>query len=407
MGYQRKLKIHCCREIQDSLEDSNIQTIGSMIERMGLTWFYRILKKEIRGANGTVFKFLGLEEKRESIKGWEQVDVTWVEQAERMSAKTADVLLPTIYRHPGAELWLTWNPVNRTDWAWYRTVSHPEPSDVSEWINHWDNPFFDEGNRRLMEKCKREEPHKYPHLWEGFPDDSGGGEKFLPYALLEDCVRAYTQGLAPEDNQLVDAGLDIADAGADLNALVVRRGPLVYHVEAWPSNTPGFLSPTAIRAHERAVADGVYTLYFDGTGLGAPMRGELIRQGPSYGVKAIQFGGAVAGETKHYTPGKPNKVIFSKRNAQLGEALRLRAMRTARLLAGEDVDPDTCLFISDKIPRLEHYLAQLSQPTRRLNPLNAKIEVDKRGEENEKSPDTFDATAMAFARDSEQGLRAD
>ena len=89
-------------------------------------------------------------------------------------------------------------------------------------------------------------------------------------------------------------------------------------------------------------------------------------------------------------------------------ALRLRANRTVRLLEGDtDVDPATCLFISSKIPRLEQYLSELTQPRYRTNPTTGKLEIDKRGDdEAKKSPDSYDATALAFARDSDAGLRA-
>ena len=58
------------------------------------------------------------------------------------------------------------------------------------------------------------------------------------------------------------------------------------------------------------------------------------------------------------------------------------------------------------IPRLEQYLAELTQPRYRTNPVTGKLQIDKRGDENEKSPDSYDATALAFARDSDAGLRA-
>ena len=45
-------------------------------------------------------------------------------------------------------------------------------------------------------------------------------------------------------------------------------------------------------------------------------------------------------------------------------------------------------------------LSELTQPKYRSNPTTGKIEIDKRGDdEAKKSPDSYDATALAFARD--------
>ena len=114
-----------------------------------------------------------------------------------------------------------------------------------------------------------------------------------------------------------------------------------------------------------------------------------------------------------YSRRKTNEQTFAKRNAQMAWALRLRAQNTVRLLAGdEDVDVNRCLFISDQIERVDRFMAQLSQPEWRDNDFTGLVEIDKRakikegGESNEKSPDAFDAACMAFAAESESGLRA-
>ena len=411
LGFQKKLKIYCCRALEKELDLSALEAMKGRVYDLGLGWFYTQYSNRLIGRNGTEIRFIGLEKKRMSIRGWEEVDITWLEEAQYFSEKTLEILIPTVFRYENAEIWLTWNPDKRTDWVYKRFYGNPEPNDmIVHKVNWAQNRFFSEKNNEQRLRDYRRYPHRYAHIWEGFPDDAGGTDKFLPFAMLVDCLKAYEDGLAPrvEDAPICHVGLDIADAGEDLCAVVVRRGPVIEYVEAWPSTTPGYLSPTARKADGIAKRWNADALYYDGGGLGAPMREHLWNCLPSYAVRAENFGGAVMGKDAPYEPQKTNEMVFAKRNAQMGDALRLRAMRTVELMRGDTtVNPIDCLFINPACSdNLEYYMAELSQPLRRPNTKTGKIEIDKRGEENEKSPDTFDATAMAFSRDSMEGLKA-
>ena len=85
------------------------------------------------------------------------------------------------------------------------------------------------------------------------------------------------------------------------------------------------------------------------------------------------------------------------------QAKALRQLEERRL-ARECVDIDRCLFVAKSIPRLEAYLAQLSQPEWKEN-LSGHVVIDK-APEDAPPPDLYDATALAFAADSRSGLRA-
>ena len=206
---------------------------------------------------------------------------------------------------------------------------------------------------------------------------------------------------------LVDAGFDVAFGGADKCAIVIRQGPIIDYLDKWPGVT-GYLEPAVTRAHEAIERYYTSRCYYDATG-GDAVRGEFARLDPGYTLRPINFGGEVGGPTKYYEPRRPNGEVFARRNIQMGYALRLRANRTVRLLADKDadVDPLECLFIRDDLPGVEDFMAEMSWPIKRTNPLTGKIEIDKRGgDEAAKSPDGFDAACLAFARDSDNGLRA-
>ena len=425
LGARTPLRIFAARAFQKNLEESSKPAIQTAIHRSGLSGFYTGLQagsKRITGRNGTTFSFHGLERNRTEIKGWEGVDICWVEEAESITEATWKILIPTIMRSDvggpfgeGAEMWFTWNPVSRTSPIWKRTVEKPRRGDVSLLINY-NQPriikFIPLQAIEEAEAVREEDPLLWEHLYLGMPDDGGMDTRVLGYSVLRECVDGYRAGLHEGlDRTPYDAGLDIADAGADRNSLTLRSGPVLDFVRDWPTLTPGHLTPTArkaLRLIERHSQGDLWRMNYDAGGVGAPIKGEFARLRVPFTLRPINFGQKVGGPLRYYERMRTNRDAFARRNAQMGFALRLRSMRTVRLRKGEDVDPRTCLFINPHIPKLEHFLSQLSRPLWRPNPTTGKIEIDKRGEneENVKSPDKYDSTVLAFARDSDSGLRA-
>ncbi|HCG0247565.1 TPA: phage terminase large subunit, partial [Pseudomonas aeruginosa] len=97
MGARKPLRILCAREIQKSMRDSVHRLLRDYIVKLGLTEFYEVLDTEIRGRNGTLFLFSGLQGHTvDSIKSFEGVDIVWVEEAQGVCKKSWDVLIPTI-----------------------------------------------------------------------------------------------------------------------------------------------------------------------------------------------------------------------------------------------------------------------------------------------------------------------
>ena len=110
IGARTPLRILCAREIQKSMRDSVHRLLKDYIIKLGLESFYEVLDNEIRGLNGSLFLFSGLQSHTvDSIKSFEGVDIVWVEEAHGVSKKSWDVLTPTI-RKAGSEIWLTLNP---------------------------------------------------------------------------------------------------------------------------------------------------------------------------------------------------------------------------------------------------------------------------------------------------------
>ncbi len=104
-GGESPLRILCAREVQLSIKDSVKQLLDDKINQYGMASFYESLQSEIRGKNGTVFIFAGLGKMTtDQIKSMEGIDIAWVEEAQTISDKSLEILIPTI-RKQKSELW--------------------------------------------------------------------------------------------------------------------------------------------------------------------------------------------------------------------------------------------------------------------------------------------------------------
>ncbi|HEB0720365.1 TPA: PBSX family phage terminase large subunit, partial [Pseudomonas aeruginosa] len=155
MGARNPLRILCAREIQKSMRDSVHRLLRDYIVKLGLTEFYEVLDTEIRGRNGTLFLFSGLQGHTvDSIKSFEGVDIVWVEEAQGVCKKSWDVLIPTI-RKDGSEIWLTLNPAMDTDDTYVRFCAAPDDDVWLCEINWRDNPWFPDVLNQERLRAKR------------------------------------------------------------------------------------------------------------------------------------------------------------------------------------------------------------------------------------------------------------
>lgn len=170
MATQRPLRVLCAREIQKSIKDSVHRLLSDQIARLQLGGFFEVQETQIKGANGSLFVFSGLQTHTvDSIKSFEGCDIVWVEEAHSVSKKSWDVLIPTI-RREGSEIWLTLNPDMETDETWMRFCAVDSPDVWRCEINWRDNPFFPSVLELERQKAQRTmRPDDYANIWEGKP----------------------------------------------------------------------------------------------------------------------------------------------------------------------------------------------------------------------------------------------
>ncbi|MYB35891.1 MAG: PBSX family phage terminase large subunit [Gammaproteobacteria bacterium] len=444
LTHNTPLRIACVREHQKSIEESAKEELENQIRRLGLTSVFRITKQHIDHVNGSHFFFRGLSSvQEEDIKGWANVDICWIEQAEMMSASSWEILDPTI-RKPGSEIWATFNPKNPYDPVYKTFVVEGRRNAWTIKVNYNNNPWFK--NDTALEQLRRDDqefnPDRYAHKWLG-ELDTRGERKVLPYDLGQICVDAWDRW---DEDGTVEAGLDVSTGGPDRNALAIKRGAALLDLDLWNEE---MLGKTTRRAHTQLSDRGAIRLYYDAGGVGEGVKSHLdemetelkakaeealaeakqrnaeiqrsaLRTDPeevlaarealeaaaamptelAYQHKPILFGGAVANPDAPATGGHTNAQFYLNRAAQMGWGLRQRALNTQRLMAGRPVDPADCLFINPEIKRKEDLLAQLAQPVWDEGRAG-KLQIDK-DPDDVASPDAYDGTILAFAHDAER-----
>lgn len=173
---QAKTRVVCIREVQNSIKDSVKQLLADKIQAYGLDSSFTVMNDEIRGANGSLIVFKGMQSyNATNIKSLEGFDIAWVEEAQTFSQFSLDLLRPTI-RKPGSELWFSWNPRYKTDAVdkFFRGANPPEDS-ICVKVNWNDNPWFkDTPLYKDMLSDYATDPDKAEHVWGGGYGQSQG-----------------------------------------------------------------------------------------------------------------------------------------------------------------------------------------------------------------------------------------
>lgn len=165
--YAQKTRVVCIREVQNSIKDSVKQLLADKIAKLGLESFFEVLESEIRGPNGSVIIFKGMQAyNADNIKSLEGYDIAWVEEAQTLSQHSLDLLRPTL-RKEGSELWFSWNPRYKTDPVDVFFRKSPHPDGISVQINWKDNPWFPDVLRREMIHDFETDADKAEHVWNG------------------------------------------------------------------------------------------------------------------------------------------------------------------------------------------------------------------------------------------------
>lgn len=164
-----KIDAVCVREVQNSIRLSVKKLIEGKIEKLGVSHLFEIQDQIIKAPNGGLIAFTGMQNHTaESIKSLEGFNRCWVEEAQAISQRSIDLLIPTIMRTAGAEMWWSWNPDLPGDPvdALFRGDKPPLQSVVVQ-TNYRDNPWLAHELLLDIERDRERDADKYAHIWLG------------------------------------------------------------------------------------------------------------------------------------------------------------------------------------------------------------------------------------------------
>ena len=259
LGEQRKLRMVCGRETQNSISESVYSLLCDIIRSEKLA--YEILTSRIEHKeSGSVINFRGFRQQGAfNIQGMEGVDGLWIDEAQAITKQTLDVLIPTI-RKDKAKIYFTMNRHEEHDPVYEFLVDREDCCHVH--INYDENPFCTQALKDEALACKAKSEADYKHIWLGDPllqlEDS-----VFTYRELKDTLK--NRHIMAEGYGFRVGGFDVARYGDDKCAckIIQQMGALHWEdifSDQWDHKdlnyTSGRILTTANAEHiDRSVID--------------------------------------------------------------------------------------------------------------------------------------------------------
>jgi len=185
-----KMRVLCIRRFQNRIQESVYTELKWAIAHLGLRAAFDVQKTTIiHRATGSEFIFYGIERNLEDIKGTSDVDILWVEEAEKLTEDQWTVIGPTIRKEDSLAI-LLFNPKYVTDYVWKHFVVNTPPHTVVRKIDWTDNPFLSQKALRDIAAMQESNPELFEHVYGGVP--LGDSElSIFKRRWLEACVDAH------------------------------------------------------------------------------------------------------------------------------------------------------------------------------------------------------------------------
>lgn len=413
-------KIACLREFQNSMDNSVYPLLTRMIQQLGAQDYFTVRDTYIEcpSSGGYIF-FAGVARNIDSIKGFDDVDVAWFEEAAKASKESLEKLPPSI-RKAGSEIWYTLNRENSQDPFSLRYLEPIEEAlalnggiyeddfmSVVE-INYPDNPAFPA--ELEMERARDQQllpPNEYAHIWLGKYRDS------VPNAIIQPdwfdaCVDAHLKiaGLKPNGVEVVS--FDPADSGDD-KAVGYRHGNVIKMIRTMSTGLVNDATDWALDIAQEFKPDW---FVWDVGGIGAGLRRQIA---DTLGVKKIglfEFNNAgevdlpkaVYDRVDSYIKGanKTNAEAFENLRAQKYWDIRNRIIDTyLAVVRGEYIDPERLISFDSamgtvEIAKLRSELCSIPKIENKANKIQLMSKKDMKQKLKLPSPNRADALVMLF-----------
>ncbi len=223
--------------------------------------------------------------------------------------------------------------------------------------------------------------------------------------IKEEWVKAAIDAhkvLGFEDDGAVIAGLDVADEGADKNAIAIRKGVVIRYISAWAQGDTG---ATARKAVSKCKEFGATSLQYDCIGVGAGVKAEtnrLKREGiVPKSLNIVPWSAASKPlfpnkrVIKNDTNSPKNKDFYANLKAQGWWEVRKMFERTYKAVIQDTIeDCSKLISIPSNLVNLHELVNELCQPVYKYDG-KGKIVIDKKPP-GTRSPNLGDSFIMAY-----------
>jgi phage terminase large subunit len=380
-----KLRVLCVRQLQNRITDSVYTLLKIQIERFGLSERFDIQRDKIYSTAGSEFLFYGLWRSIDEIKSLEDIDILWIEEAHNLTEEQWKILEPTI-RKEGSQVWVIFNPILATDFAYRRFVTDPPPNTIIRKINYDENQFLSKTMLQIIEAAKAEDFESYQHVYLGEPRTDDDTVIIKRSWILASIDAHKSLGWAETGRKRM--GFDIADGGADKCALMYAHGSVVRWADLWKAGEDELLK-SCTRTWKAAQTLQASVIY-DSIGVGASAGAKFGELNDTIVDGRIQYhkfnaGGAVWRPESFYQPTVKNKDQFINIKAQAWWLVADRFRNTFNAIRnGQTFPEDQMISLCSDLPHLNLLIDELSTPMREFDnngrvKVEAKKDLAKRG----------------------------
>jgi len=169
---EKKIRIACFREFQNSIADSSHQLLSELIKKYNFNEFQITNNTILNKTTGSDFLFKGLHNNEQSVKSTEGIDIAWVEEAQTVSENSLEILTPTI-RKKGSKIIYTYNRLLENDPVHTRLVEQGRPNTLIINTNYdiaIKYKMMPDVILKEIEDDKISRPALYKHKWLGEPN---------------------------------------------------------------------------------------------------------------------------------------------------------------------------------------------------------------------------------------------
>lgn len=364
-----RMRVLCIRRFQNRIQDSVYTELKWAITHLELEEAFDVQKTTIiHRRTGAEFIFYGIERNLEDIKGTSDVDILWVEEAEKLTEEQWTVIGPTIRKEDSLAI-LLFNPKLVTDYVWKNFVVNTPPHTVVHKIDWTDNPFLSQKALRDIAAMQEANPELFEHIYGGVP--LGDSElSIFKRRWLDACVDAHTKLKIDLTGRNI-IGFDPADDGEDKSATADKIEGVFVDAEDWSSGKDELVQ-NAKRVWAKAKHAGA-TVSYDTIGVGAFVGGYIDEQNEANSASvdhyAFHAGGGVMDPDEPSDPQNSNSPLnkneYLNLKAQAWANTARRAMLTFNAVTrGHSIKPEDVLSFSSviSVAKLDALFTELCVP---------------------------------------------